>query len=139
MIPRFNKNGYLPRGIHKATLNEVGKRFGTGSQQRKEIFKSVISVTRLLRKHKTDIKRFLLNGSYVTFKEAPEDFDCIVILREGFDFKSPEAKKLRRSKKLFNGHVLFVMEEDASESKQVIDFFGHDRDGKAKGIVEVKL
>jgi len=139
MIPRFDKNGYLPRGIHKATLYAVGKRFGIGSQQRKEIFKGVISVTRLLRKHKPNIKRFLLNGSYVTFKEVPEDFDCIVILRESFDFKSPEAKKLQHSKKLFNGHVLFVMEKDASESEQLIDFFGHDRDGKAKGIVEVKL
>ena len=28
MIPPFNKNGYLPPGIHKASLDEIAERFG---------------------------------------------------------------------------------------------------------------
>ena len=28
MIPSFENNGYLPPGIHRATLDEVGARFG---------------------------------------------------------------------------------------------------------------
>ncbi len=36
MIPPFNKNGYLKKGIHKATLAEIGKRFGSSSSKRRE-------------------------------------------------------------------------------------------------------
>ena len=139
MIPRLNRYGYLPQGVHKANLTEVKKSFSRSSSKRKELFKGVRSVARLLRKHKKHIKKFLLNGSYVTSKEAPEDFDCIVILKEGFDFNSPEARKLRRSKKLFNGQILFVMEEDVARCHTLLDFFGHDRDRRVKGLVEVKL
>jgi hypothetical protein len=31
MIPRFNDDGYLPPGIHPATLDEIADRFGQES------------------------------------------------------------------------------------------------------------
>ena len=139
MIPRFNKYGYLPRGAHRSGLAEVKRLFGGGSAQREELFKGICAIAELLRKHKKHVKKFLLNGSYVTSKKEPGDFDCIVILKEGFDFSSPEAKRLKRSKELFNGHILAVMEEDAAECRRLIGFFGHDRDRKPKGLVEVIL
>ncbi len=139
MIPRLNENGYLPRGIHKATVQEIKRRFGRGSTQRVELFEGITSVVRLLRRHKGSVRGLLLDGSYVTSKEQPEDFDCIVILGESFDFGSPEAGRLRRAKELFNGHVLAVMETDAGERRRLVEFFGHDRDGKPKGLVEVAL
>jgi len=129
MTLRLNKDGYLPKGIHKATLNEIKQRFGSSSSKRKELFKGFQSLVQLLRKHKGDIKEFLLNGSFVTNKELPKDFD----------FNSPEVKQLRRSKELFNGHILTAIEEDTIECHRLIDFFGHDRDRKPKGLVGVIL
>lgn len=76
VIPEFNKDGYLPKGIHKTNLKVLEKRFGRGSTRRKE---------------------------------------------------------------LFNAHMLFAMKEDPIEYQRIIDFFGHDRDGKSKGLVEVIL
>ena len=35
MIPQFNDDGYLPAGIHPATLDEVAERFGTESEIRR--------------------------------------------------------------------------------------------------------
>lgn len=139
MIPRFKKEGYLPQGIYKATLDEIRQRFGISSERRKELFECIISVAELLRKHKNNIERFLLDGSFVTTKESPEDFDCILVIKEAFDFKSPEASKLKFSKELFNGHIVFIMEKDIKELNQFIGFFGHDRDGIPKGLVEVIL
>jgi hypothetical protein len=139
MLPKFNEEGYLPMGIHKATLNEIKQRFGSNSSKRKELFESFQSLVRLLEKHKESIKRFLLNGSYVTSKESPEDFDCILVVKNDFDFNSFEAKQLRHSKELFNGHILMAMEEDTINYHDAVDFFGHDRDKKAKGMVEVIL
>ena len=34
MIPAFNDVGYLPGGVHPATLAEVEERFGRGSELR---------------------------------------------------------------------------------------------------------
>jgi len=49
MIPDFNENGYLPKGIHIASINEVEKRFGKSSSKRKELFKGFKSLVNLLR------------------------------------------------------------------------------------------
>lgn len=139
MIPDFNRDGYLPRGIHKATLNEIKQRFGSGPSRRKELFKGFQALIQLLHKHKESIKRFLLDGSFVTEKGLPGDVDCILIVRDDFDFNSPEAKQLRHSKKLFNAHMLVAMEEDTIEWRKLINFFGHDQDRKPKGLIEVIL
>jgi len=34
MIPDFDENGYLPPGTHSATIDEVARRFGNGSDVR---------------------------------------------------------------------------------------------------------
>jgi len=139
MIPQSNADGYLPKGIHKATLNEIKERFGSSSQERKELFEGLQSLTRLLHKHKKRVKRFLLNGSFVASGESPKDFDCILIVQVDFDFGSPDAEKLLVARELFGAHLFIFTEKDASRYHRLIDFFGHDRDQKPKGLVEVVL
>ena len=139
MIPKLNEDGYLPKGIHKATLEEIKQRFGSSSSERKELFKGLQSLVQLLRKHKGNIKRFLLNGGYVASGESPKDFDCILIVQMDFDFGSPEAEKLRAAKELFGAHLFIFTEKDVSRYHRLVDFFGHDRDQKPKGLVEVVL
>ena len=139
MIPKFTEDGYLPKGIHKATLKEIKQRFGSSSPEREELFKGLRALAQLLHKHKRNIRKFLLNGSFVTLGESPRDFDCILIVEEGFDFDSPEAKKLHAAEKLFGAHLFTFTEEDVVWYRRLIDFFGHDRDQKPKGLVEVTL
>lgn len=139
MIPQSNADGYLPKGIHKATLNEIKERFGSSSQERKELFEGLQSLTRLLHKHKKRVKRFLLNGSFVASGESPKDFDCILIVQVDFDFGSPDAEKLLVARELFGAHLFIFTEKDASRYHRLIDFFGHGRDQKPKGLVEVVL
>ena len=139
MIPSLNENGYLPRGIHKAALSEIRQRFGTHSLKRKKLFEGIISLIHLLSKHKGGIKRFLLNGSYTTSAESPEDYDCILILKRDFDFNSPDVEQLRTAKKLFGAHLFTFIEDDVVMYRRLIDFFGHDRDQRQKGLVEVIL
>lgn len=139
MIPEFNKDGYLPKGLHKATLSEIKQRFGSDASRRKELFKGLQSLVQLLCKHKASIKRFLLNGSFVTSKESPEDIDCILIVKNDFDFNFPEAEQLRTAKKLFNAHIFTFTESDVIRYRRLVDFFGHDQDRKLKGLVEVIL
>jgi hypothetical protein len=139
MIPRFNKNGYLPKGVHKATIKEVKRRFGTGTPRREELFRRFEYLVEFLRKHKKTIKRFILNGSYVTSKENPGDFDYILIVKDSFDIFSPQAQALLFSEEIFGAHMLFVKESDTIGCRKAIDFFSHNRGEALKGLVEVIL
>ena len=105
MIPRLNSYGYLPRGIHKASLREIKERFGSGSLRRKQLFKKLQSVVALLLLQKEHIQQFILDGSFVTSKNTPNDFDCVLIVKESFDFSIPAAKKLQLANKLFSAHM----------------------------------
>ncbi|MFC1480433.1 DUF6932 family protein [Candidatus Omnitrophota bacterium] len=139
MLPGFNEYGYLPKGIHKAALKEIEDRFGIDSVSRKDLFKNLNDLVKVLRAQKKGIVRFLVNGSYVISVAEPNDIDCIVVLRKYFDFGSREAFLLKNAKRLFNVHLFVFMEADNKRYKEILDFFGHDRDGRLKGLVEVLL
>ncbi len=87
-----------------------------------------------------------LNGSFVTTKDEPGDFDCVwettgvdrkVIASEDpelFDFTNGRATQKAR----FGGEFLPNITE-ASTGKSFSEFFQQDRDGTAKGIVAIDL
>lgn len=120
-------------------MDEIKQRFGKGSQKREVLFRGLASLVGLLRKRKRSIKRFLLNGSFVTNKESPGDIDCILMLSNDFNFDDAEVEQLRRAKRLFGVHLFTFMEEDEAHYHRLVDFFGHSRDEKPKGLVEVIL
>lgn len=79
MIPKFGRNDLLPPGEHEASWAEVKKRFGTNPQRREllEGLREMCLVVRL-----AGIKRLFLDGSFVTRKNIPGDYDCYY-LNEG--------------------------------------------------------
>jgi len=72
MLPEFNQIGNLPAGIHLATWEEFVDRFGWNEHRR-----------RLLRGMRTALKalqfagcrKVYIDGSFVSAKEAPNDYD----------------------------------------------------------------
>jgi hypothetical protein len=75
MIPAFEDNGYLPPGIHRATLDEIEARFGTESELRRVQFESLKWLIDLVRR--AGIQRLVIDGSFVTERFEPNDIDCI--------------------------------------------------------------
>ncbi len=82
----FNKEGYLPQGIHELTLKEVENEFSKNkSQRRHEIFENY-------KIHLNDIKNtdccinHWIDGSFVTLKENPGDIDTLTEF-DGFKVK----------------------------------------------------
>jgi hypothetical protein len=72
MIPAFEKEGYLPAGIHLATLDEVEARFAN-TIWRKELF---IHLLKLIEDLKTiGCTAIYLDGSFSTIKRVPGDMD----------------------------------------------------------------
>src|SRR5437588_12309419 len=77
LIPEFDDNGYLPAGIHRATIEEVVRRFGQRSEERTAGAQSLIWLIPMCRR--AGIERLILNGSFVTDCEEPRDVDCVLV------------------------------------------------------------
>src|SRR5712692_999098 len=82
MIPHFNDDGYLPPGIHPATLEEIAARFGQESELRQVQMESVGRMVDLARR--AGAERIVVNGSFVTDKLEPNDVDCVVLIGPDF-------------------------------------------------------
>src|ERR1039457_831423 len=83
MIPAFNPNtGHLPPGEHRATWTDVVARFGT-NPWRRELLGGLFKALKLLRA--SGCRTVNLDGSFVTAKARPVDFD-VCWDADGVDF-----------------------------------------------------
>jgi len=83
-LPEFDHRGDLPEGVHQATLDEVLAPFGEQTPQRQLVtakFKRIYELAQRTGK----LERFVIYGSYVTAKSAPNDVDIVLIMRDDFD------------------------------------------------------
>ncbi len=81
MIPPFEPSGNLPPGIYWATWDEIYNRFGTNDHRRK-LLAGLKKALKALKKAK--VSTVYLNGSFVTAKELPNDYD-VTWEMAGFD------------------------------------------------------
>ena len=82
MIPDFRDDGYLPEGLHAATEADATFRFGSGTPRRRRL---ILRLRRWLELSRlTQARRFLVDGSFVTAKEEPNDIDAVVLLADDF-------------------------------------------------------
>jgi hypothetical protein len=141
VIPPFRLDGLLPKGLHQASEFDVIARFAIGTPERKRLGRTVAHWLRLCRS--AGAKRFCLNGSFVTAKEAPNDADAVVWL--GPDFTERIAKGNLDAIELADllgtraDHHIFAA-EDGRDWDDWIDFFTRTTDPSVrKGLVEVTL
>ena len=83
LLPSFNENGDLPPGIHRATLSEALRHFGTGSHQRKVIATRLERIYRIVLST-GHLSRFVVFGSFITAKEKPNDVDVFILMEDSF-------------------------------------------------------
>ncbi len=140
--PRFNKNGDLPRGIHKASLSDVIEHFGKGNFQR------AILAQRLDRIYDLAVRtgqmaRFIIFGSFVTDKPNPQDLDIFLLMEDTFDIRqvAGEARIIfnHMAAQNYEGASIFWLRRMAALEGEdaAIEHWQIKRDGKKRGIVEV--
>ncbi|MFQ5835929.1 MAG: hypothetical protein ACE5HR_08430 [bacterium] len=83
MIPKFEKGGNLPKGVHKVTLDEVREIFGASSARRKWLIRNLEKIIDLA-KTTGRLERVIVWGSFVSNKELPQDTDLLLIMKEDF-------------------------------------------------------
>jgi hypothetical protein len=142
MIPSFRTDGYLPEGLFLATEAEVTFRFGAPGPRRRRLALRVrrwIELTRLV-----GGRRLLVDGSFVTAKEVPNDVDAVVLLPEDFErqIENRIDAALELEEMVLGGRPeeIFAAEDDA-DWYDWIEFFSRTReaDGRRKGLVEIQL
>ena len=144
VIPDFVDIGglwkVLPPGVHDATLEEVESRFAT-SERRKRLFSGFREGVMALRK--AGCRKIFLDGSFVTEKTNPGDFDVcwenIGIDDTKLDTIFIDFNRRKEQKERFHGEF-FPSHLPADGKHPFLDFFQIDKDTeKAKGIICIKF
>jgi hypothetical protein len=78
VIPPFDdESGFLPPGVHQASLDEIDSRFGRLSEIRRVQMESVRWMIELALR--AGVQRIVLNGSFTTDTIEPNDVDCVLL------------------------------------------------------------
>lgn len=141
-IPAFRADGYLPEGLHAASGAAVTFRFGAFGARRRRLALRLRRWIELARQ--VGARRLLVDGSFVTAKEEPNDIDAVVLLPLDFERQIAAGIEpaLELEQMLLTRHPeeIFAAEDEADWSEWV-EFFSRTReaDGRRKGLVEIRL
>jgi hypothetical protein len=131
MIPPFDDNGYLPPGIHPATLDEIETRFAQESELRHVQMESLRWLVDLARR--AGVERIVINGSFVTEISEPNDVDCVLLIGPGFPHDPNAEAELIEGLPFLD---INLVRQDGWD-QLVGTVFGTDRRYNPKGIIEV--
>jgi hypothetical protein len=131
MIPNSNEQGYLPSGIHGATLDEIAERFGEESELRRVEMESLRWLRTLALR--AGVLRIVVNGSFVTDAYEPNDVDCVLLI--GLDYPKDQTADAELQQGLPFIQAQLLTQE--AFDYYVNTIFSTDRRGVLKGMVEV--
>lgn len=144
MIPEFTDAGFLPDGIHHASLDVFKLRFAQFSRSDRRI-RLFEQLEKLISDAKSSaiVRRIIVAGSFVTAKAEPNDFDCILIMEFSILTKTLTALEYnlvsrRAARRLYGGDVVSVL-PGSEQYFQYLDFFRTNRDGEKVGVVEIDI
>ena len=143
MIPPFEpRSGNLPPGIHEATWNELAARFGH-TPHRQSLLVGLRQALEALRR--AGCRRVYIDGSFVTAKAVPGDFDaCWDAAGVDPDRLDPvlmDFSRRRAAQKAKYGGEMFVSDAPADLlGTRFLEFFQRDtHTAQPKGIVAMDL
>jgi len=141
-IPAFRSDGYLPEGLYLASEAEVTFRFGASSPRRRRLALRLRRWIELVRQ--IGGKRLLVDGSFVTAKQEPNDIDAVVLLPPDFERQIEQGTEsaLELERMLLSRHPEEIFAaEDQADWNDWVQFFSRTReaDGRRKGLVEIEL
>lgn len=131
----------LPPGIHEATLDDVAQAFATNAR-RKTLYDGLVRGCQSLKI--AGCSTVYLDGSYITEKISPGDFDVCWdpagVNPAKLDPVLLDFSKKRNNQKMKYGGEFFPSSAKADGSRTFIDFFQTDREsGNEKGIIRIRL
>lgn len=141
-LPAFREDGWFPAGHHLADWEDVETRFGAG-QVRAALTRKLIAFRDELRTQ--GIQGYLvLDGSYVSAKLSPNDFDVLLVAAPGCQAlvnADPEIARLLDAERAEKerGFTLLFIEEISAMLSLIKTVWDVSKQGVPKGVVEVTL
>lgn len=131
----------LPAGVHDATFHDIKRHFAT-NDRRKALYEGLLRGCEALKSAGCAV--VYLDGSYVTEKPAPMDFDVC------WDPKGVDDTKIdpvlldfddqRKNQKLKFGGEFFPSSASADGTRPFLDYFQVDKEtGQGKGVIRIQL
>jgi hypothetical protein len=144
MIPPFAKFGLLPPGVHWATWDEILIAFGT-TPHRQKLLAGLREALDNLAEAGCEVA--YLDGSFVTRKVEPEDFDAcwssVGVDSAKLDPVLLDFTNGRSAQKIKFGGELLLAEAQANMTGQtILDYFQHEMPRGVllrKGIIGIRL
>ena len=143
-LPEFNDFGDLPEEKHPASLAEIVARFGSGTVQRATVTDRLRRIYQLAAATGY-LDRLVIVGSYVLDGNEPNDVDVILVMRNEFRSEDcPEDSSILFDHALANdelGASIFWLRPDmllGEPLEQFLAFWQTKRDGRRRGIVEIR-
>lgn len=142
MIPSFDIRGNLPAGIHWATRKDLEVRFGW-TPHRQKLLGGIGEL--ILALQKAGCRLVYIDGSFVTAKEVPGDFDaCWSVVGVDVDLIDPvlfefDNERAAQKAKYF-GDIFPAELPEGISGKTFLEFFQTDKvTGERKGIIVIRL
>jgi len=142
MIPQFGSlSGYLPKGKHHATWDEVVQALGF-TPERVALLDGLLAACRNLKA--AGVTEVWLDGSFTTKKKKPSDYDgCYSMTGVDPNTLDPVFLKMRpprdEMKKKYKGELLPAEFAADALGTPYSEYFQSDKNGRKKGIVVLNL
>lgn len=147
-LPAFREDGWLPEGHHQTTWEEIEAPFGgEAGSHRARVFANLIR-WRDAARAKGMAGLVILDGSFISTKAAPGDFDCIVVYDEptvrllAHDGEVRNLLNYSYCKTHFDADIFAFSVTSVRDYPTFCSTNGYDRDKitqQPKGVVEVSL
>ncbi|MDA1190176.1 MAG: hypothetical protein O3A46_00670 [Candidatus Poribacteria bacterium] len=147
-IPPCNEDGFLQPGVHDCSLEELRERFGMfdGTDRRRQLFDALSDYAEEAR-NVSIVGSMIVDGSFVTVKQEPEDIDLILVttraapdseLLRPFEYNVVSRRMVRRRHPRLD---VFVSVADSQRYHDWVETFSQvkDRPDRTKGMVRILL
>ena len=142
MIPQFSASGLLPPGVHWADWNELADRFGN-NPWRQHLITGLKAALENLKG--AGCQTVYLNGSFVTSKAIPNDYDACWeeagVEPEALDpvlLTFDPGRAIQKAK--YMGELFPASIIAGTDGLSFLEFFQTDKDtGRPKGIIAIDL
>ena len=141
-LPELTDSGDLPLGVHRASLRETLERFAVGHPQRIAVGERLERIYRVAAAT-GHLVRFVVFGSFVTDKPAPNDVDVFLIMDDAFDGNTLHGESAllfdhAAADVHFGASVFWVRRFAAfGGERATIEYWQAKRGGGKRGIIEI--
>jgi hypothetical protein len=142
VIPSFEESGNLPPGVHEASWDELAARYGT-TEHRQNLLGGLGAALDSLRR--AGCRRAYIDGSFVTAKPDPSDFDVcweernvdpLLLDPVLMDFSDQR----RAQKERFGGELFPATMPAGPGEADFLEYFQHEpKTDLPKGILAISL